>query len=160
MALLVQDADGLITDAESYISVAELDAYWTKRGNTTFVALSEAEKEILLIKATDYVEQVYFGKWLGDRYSDTQNTEYPRTIDYLNVGIPTRLKNACAELALKANSGELLIDIAQRVVKKKVAVIETTYSEYSDQLTQYTNVYNLLSPYLESTGNSVKVTKG
>jgi len=160
MALVVQDDTGTETDANSYISVAYFDTYWTDRGNTDAVALEDAAVEVLLIKATDYIETVYYGNWQGERYNDTQNTEFPRTIDSENVGIPTRLKKACAELAWKANSGDLLIDVEQRIIKEKVAVIETTYSEYDDQLTQYTTVYNLLAEYLENASlNSSKVAR-
>jgi hypothetical protein len=158
MALVIQDDLGTKTDANSYVSVAEFDTYWTDRDNQE--ALAIVNKDAVLIKATDYIETVYYGKWKGTRYTTTQNTEFPRVIDGENVGIPTRLKNACFELAFKANSGNLLTDIQQRIVKEKVAVIETTYSEYSDQLTQYTTVYNLLREYLKNDSmNSSKVIR-
>ena len=160
MALVVQTDTGTETDANSYIDVTYFDTYWTDRGNTDATGLTTAQKEVLLIKATDYIETIYYGNWQGDRYSETQNTEFPRTIDYENVGIPERLKKACSELAWKANSGDLLVDVEQRIVKEKVAVIETTYSEYSDQLTQYSTVYNLLAEYLENASlNSSKVVR-
>lgn len=160
MALVVQTDTGTETAANTYIALAYFNTYWTDRGNATALALTDAEKEVLLIKATDYIETVYYQKWAGDKFTDTQNTEFPRTIDDENVGIPERLKKACAELAWKANSGDLLTDVEQRIVKEKVAVIETTYSEYSDQLTQYTTVYNLLSEYLENSSlNSSKVVR-
>ena len=158
MALVVQDDLGTITNANSYIESTYADAYFSDRGNTVWASLTN--KDALLIQATDYIETVYYNKWAGDRYSEEQNTEFPRTIDYENVGIPERLKKACCELAIKANSGTLLTDVEQRIVKEKVAVIETTYSEYSDQLTQYTTVYNLLAEYLEnSSANSSKVVR-
>ena len=160
MALIVQDDTGTQTDANSYIDVAFFDTYWTERGNTTATDLTIAQKEVLLIKATDYIETIYYGKWLGDRLTTTQNTEFPRVIDGESVAIPTRLKKACAELAWKANSIELLTDVEQRIIKEKVAVIETTYSEYDDQLTQYTAVYNLVCEYLANNSlNSVSVTR-
>lgn len=150
MALVVQLDDGSITNANSYISVAYFDTYWTDRGNTVAVALTTAQKEVLLIKATDYIETIYYGLWKGERLTTTQNTEFPRTIDLVDVEIPDRLEKACAELAWKAHSADLLLDVEQRIVKEKVAVIETTYSEYSDQLTKYTAVYNLISEYLKN----------
>ena len=158
MALVVQDDLGSKTDANSYIDVAFFDTYFTDRGNTDAVAI--ATKEPLLIQATDYIETIYYSAWAGYKLTDTQNTQFPRTIDGVSVGIPDRLKKACCELALKANSGVLLVDVEQRVIKEKVAVIETTYSDYDDQLTQYTTVYNLIKEYLENANsNSSRVIR-
>ena len=161
MALVVQDDLGTKSDAESYIDVAYLDAYHNGLGNTTLTAKSEADKEILCRKATKtYMEVVYYGLWKGERLTDTQNTEYPRVIDGESVGVPDRVKQACAELAGIADTTKLLPDIEQRIVKEKVAVIETTYSEYDDQLTQYTTVYNLIKEYLANSSlNSVSMTR-
>ena len=157
MALIVEDGTGIAT-ANSYIDVAYFDAYFTDRGNADAIAI--VDKDSLLIKATDYIETVYYGKWSGERLTTTQALEFPRTIDYVDVGVPDRLKKACCELALKANSTTLLVDVEQRVIKEKVAVIETTYSEYDDQPTQYTTVYNLLKEYLENaSSNSSKMIR-
>ena len=159
VTLIVEDGTG-IADANSYISEAEYHAYWTDRGNATAIAITGDDLKSLLIKATDYIETVYYGLWKGERLTTTQALEFPRVIDLVDVGVPVRLKKACAELAWKANSGDLLVDVEQRIVKEKVAVIETTYSEYSDQLTQYTTVYNLISEYLEnSSTNSQKTVR-
>lgn len=158
MALVVQLADGSVTNANSYIESTYADTYFSDRGKTEWATLTN--KDALLIQATDFIERVYFGLWKGTRLTTTQNTEFPRLIEGVDVGLPERLKQACSELALKANSGELLPDVEQRIIKEKVAVIETTYSEYDDQLTRYSNVYELLSPFLEnSSQNSVKVTR-
>ena len=157
--MLVEDGTG-IADANSYVTVAFFDTYFTERGNTDIVALTDAQKEVLLIKATDYIETVYYGKWLGERTTTTQTLEFPRTIDSEDVGVPTRLKKAVCELALKANTTTLLVDVEQRVIKKKVAVMEKTYAQYDDQLTQYTVVYNLLKEYLANGSlNSSKVVR-
>ena len=157
MAIVVEDGTGIAT-ANSYIDSTYADSYFSDRGVTEWASLTN--KDALLIQATDYIETVYYGKWLGERLTTTQALEFPRVIDNEDVGVPERLKKACCELALKANSGTLLVDVEQRVVKEKVAVIETTYSEYDDQLTQYTTVYNLVKEYLENASlNSSKVVR-
>lgn len=152
MAIRVQLADGSVTNANSYIESSYADTYFSDRGVTEWDVLTN--KDALLIQATDFLEQVYYGNWQGERLTDTQNTQYPRVIDGVDVGIPERLKQACCILALKANSGELLPDVEQRIIKEKVAVIETTYSEYDDQLTRYTKVYELLKEYLDNANMS------
>ena len=159
VTLIVEDGTGIV-DANSYISEAEYLAYWTNRGNATAIAITGDPLKSLLIQATDYIEIVYYGLWQGERLTTTQALEFPRIIDSVDVGVPERLKKACCELAYTANSGALLTDVEQRIVKEKVAVIETTYSEYSDQLTQYTTVYGYISEYLENSSlNSSKVVR-
>jgi enoyl reductase-like protein len=157
MGIIVEDGTGL-ANANSYIDSTYADTYFADRGITGWASLTN--KDALLIQATDYIETVYYGKWKGERLTTTQALEFPRVIDSVDVGVPDRLKKACAELAWKANSGTLLVDVEQRIIKEKVAVIETTYSEYDDQLTQYSTVYNLLSEYLENASlNSSTVTR-
>ena len=159
VSLIVEDGTG-IANANSYVSEAEYLTYWTDRGNATAIAITGDTLKSLLIQATDYVENVYYEKWLGDRLTLTQALEFPRVINLIDVEVPDRLKKACFELALKANSASLLTDVEQRIIKEKVAVIETTYSEYSNQLTQYTNVYELVKPYLlNQSTTSVKVVR-
>jgi len=161
LSLIVQDDLGTETEAESYIDVAFHDAYHNGLGNTDFTSKTTEEKEIACRKATKtYVEVIFYGKWKGERLTTTQNTEFPRVIDGVEVGIPSRLMEACAELAGISYDTKLLENVEQRIIKEKVAVIETTYSEYDDQLTQYTTVYNLLAEYLENASlNSSKVVR-
>ena len=159
VTLIVEDGTG-IADANSYVSEAEYLDYWTNRGNATAMAITGDDLKSLLIQATDYVESVYYGKWLGDSLTATQALEFPRVIDLVDVGVPSRLKKACFELALKANSGSLLTDVEQRVTKEKVGSLSVEYDKYSNQLTQYTNVYELVKPYLlNQSTTSVKVTR-
>ena len=67
--------------------------------------------------------------------------------------------NNAPSLAFKANSGDLLVDVEQRTVEEKIDVISVKYAEYSDQKTQYSFVYGLISPYLMSSGVSKKVVR-
>lgn len=146
MALVVEDGTGL-SNANTYVDVTYADTYFSTRGITAWASLTN--KEALLIQATDYLEAVYSESWKGEKLLDTQSLSFPRVIDGVTV-FPERLKYAQCELALKANSDVLLKDVGEKVIKEKVDVIEVQYAEYSDQKTQYTYVYNLLSPYLQN----------
>ena len=173
MALVVEDGTGK-SDAESYISVADADAYFTKRGNTTWLALTETVKEQLLRKATDYLVQVYRMRWKGVRVSATQALDFPRnfmeredyeasTINgYQMLGgnyyypaddVPVEVANSCAELAYKANSATLAPDLSRATIREKVDVIEVEYDKSQPQYTQYRAIDNALAPYL-ATGSS------
>ncbi len=155
MALIVEDGTGL-SDANSYVSVAYADAYFLARNVTSWASLTI--KEALLIQATDYMEAVYSESWKGTVLLDTQSLSFPRIIDDATV-YPDRLLKAVCELALKANDGALLVDVEQRTIEEKIDVITVKYAEYSDQKTQYSFVYGLISPYLMSSGISKKVVR-
>lgn len=148
--MVVEDGTGL-SNADSFVSVAYADTYFTTRGVSAWASLTN--KEALLIKATDYIEAVYSEAWKGVTLNDTQSLSFPRIIDDATV-YPERLLKAVCELALKANSSVLLIDEKQRVLEKKIDVMTIKYAEYSDQKTQYSMVYGLISPYLSSSGAS------
>lgn len=155
MALIVEDGTGL-SDANSYVSVAYADAYFLARNVTSWASLTI--KEALLIQATDYMEAVYSESWKGAVLLDTQSLSFPRIIDDATV-YPDRLLKAVCELALKADSGPLLEDTEQRTIEESVGSITVKYAEYANQKTQYSFVYNLVSPYLLSSGASARLIR-
>ena len=153
--MVVEDGTGL-SNADSFVSVAYADTYFSTRNVTSWASLTN--KEALLIKATDYIEAVYSEAWKGTTLNDTQSLSFPRIIDDATV-YPDRLLKAVCELAYKANSGDLLVDVEQRTIEEKIDVITVKYAEYSDQKTQYSMVYGLISPYLMSSGVSKKAVR-
>jgi len=106
----VDDGTGL-TGSNSYVSVSDTDDYHAGRGNTAWTdgSITDASKEDALVRATDYVDKRFGPKYRGWRSSTTQALQWPR-IDaeddagYLWTGIPTKLKQAVAEYALRALS--------------------------------------------------------
>ena len=72
MAIIMEDGTGL-ANANSFISVAGADAYWTE---VTMPALwasaSNSEKEAALVQATRYME-----KRFGTRYKGSRQQEFP-----------------------------------------------------------------------------------
>lgn len=167
MSLIVEDGTGR-ADAESYISVVDATAYHAARGNAAWASLaSDIVREQLLRKATDYMEQVYRSRWAGVRVHSTQALSWPRyNVPLEDVGygyayyasdaVPPQVKNACAELALKAATDELAPDIEQRVTREKVGDLEVQYAENGPQYTQYRAIDNLLSPLLSAVGGSFR----
>ena len=129
--MVVEDGTGL-SNADSFVSVAYADTYFSTRNVTGWASLTN--KEALLIKATDYIEAVYSEAWKGTTLNDTQSLSFPRIIDDATV-YPDRLLKAVCELAYKANSGDLLVDVEQRTIEEKIDVITVKYAEYSDQKT-------------------------
>ena len=172
MTLIVETGQGL-PNSESYISVADADTYHSNRGNTDWAALTTGEKERLLRIATDYMVAVYRLRWDGYRYVNTQALDWPRIYvpirdicsvnaypEYVDFDIvPTQVKNACAEFALKANSETLLEDQAQQTIREKVGPIEVEYDKYSPQFKRYLQIESNLSIYFASSANQVKLMR-
>jgi hypothetical protein len=157
MTIIVEDGTGL-TDSESLISVQYFTDYHIARGNTNVSLLSTTESEEALRRAHDYLAQTYRGRWKGYLLKITQALDWPRsgvtlaeyTVDSNTIPVP--VKNAIADLAFKAAGGELLSDLSQQVVRKKVDAIEVEYSPNARQTKRYLAIDNLLAPYLN--GNS------
>ena len=169
MSLIVEDGTAK-TDAESYATVAEFKTYHNNRG-AVIAALTDTVIEQLLRKATDYMVARYRTQWRGYRKTATQSLDFPRSFCYLEpfvygaVGaypflladdvVPNEVKNACCELAFKANDGALMVDQTQTVIREKVDVIEVEYDKNSPAQTRYSQIDAMLSTLLLST-NSIE----
>lgn len=125
------------TASDSYVSVAEADAYFNARGLPTasWVGKSSASvKEPALRKATAYVDAMY--QFQGIKANYLQKLQWPRAsvvlFGYL-VGygdLPQILKDAVCELALKSLDDDLAPDIEAKIaVEETVGPITTKYSE-------------------------------
>jgi hypothetical protein len=154
MALVVETGTASAT-SESFSSVADALAYFTARGNSAWLALTTAQQEVALRKATDYMEAVYSQRWAGTRTTSTQALSWPRYNVFVNgyvtssSAVPKPVVNACAELALRAAAGELLSDSTQQKTRTKVGDIEVEFDKYSPASTQYLAITASLAPYFE-----------
>lgn len=106
-----EDGTGL-TDANSLTTVEFADQYFLDRGDTVWAALTTDQKQVNLVKATDYIEMVNADKWRGYE----QFPENPQALSFPRLGIgwddevPTGIQRACAEYALRAQDGPLAPD--------------------------------------------------
>lgn len=158
--IVVEDGTGKV-DADSYISVADADYYHDMLGNTAWTGPDTA-KEHALRKATQYMQQVYFDRWDGYRKTSTQALDWPREyveikglryVEYVtSTTIPQEVKNACASLALRALTDDLLADEERAVISESVDVISVTYGEYSPQRKRYPEIERMLAKYLITSG--------
>lgn len=167
MALITEDGTAR-ADAESYCSLADATTHHTAMGNAAWAALAtDALREQALRRATVYMGQTYRLRWAGYRRTDTQALDWPRhnvpkpdTSDgrflayYDDDVVPAEVRNACAELALKASSGELLADVGQAVTERTVGPITTKYAAGSMATRRYVAVDRLLAPLLSDGGSS------
>ena len=106
MALSVEDGTGL-SAAESFISVADIQTYFTAYGIEPdgWCLLSDADQEAAARRATQYIESQYRTFWKGVKKTSTQALGWPRSSVYDEDGylvnsssVPTRVANATAEV--------------------------------------------------------------
>ena len=57
--MIPEDGTGL-ANANAYVSVEFADEYFSARGNQAWAGLGSADKEAAILKATDYLEAVYW----------------------------------------------------------------------------------------------------
>lgn len=161
MALVVEDGTGK-SNAESYVSVAEADARHLAFGNTGWTG-ADAAKEAALRRATAYMMASYRTRWLGTRVRHDQALDWPRYIDGQVDGwwidsnvVPAEIRNACADLALRALAEDLAPDLERGVVREKVGPLEVEYDRASPQAKRFRAVEMMLAPYLR--GSSATAT--
>jgi len=180
MSLIVEDGS-IVSGAESYVTVAFCDDYFSKRSpanNTTWSALTTASKEAALRDATDYMLQAYRYHWLGRRVNTLQFLDWPRVGVVIEdfVGgqsrnglgsygifqvpfniVPLEVQKACAELALRASIALLNPDLTQNITEKTVGPIQVKYDVNSPQFKRYREIDMTLRVYLSRNSSSPSV---
>ena len=112
MALIVEDGSGL-SDAESYVSVADAGTYCTAHGLTAWTGV-DAVKESALRNATQYIDTMY--NFRSAKSYSSQALEFPRQMwDWDDDPLMNRLRSATVELAVKALTTSLLADVEPSV---------------------------------------------
>lgn len=131
MALTVEDGS-IVAGAESYITLAEANTYFTNRNNATWAALSDAAKEAAIREAAQYIDGVY--TFIGYIVDSDQVMAWPRTPGYdlqgrtiLTTEIPQKIKDAQCELALEASSSSLLASYTGETQSEKVGSLAVSY---------------------------------
>lgn len=110
MALIIEDGT-VVSGAQSYVSVADLDTYAATRDDVTLPA-TDAGKETILLEAMDYLH-TFAGMFKGDRVDIDQELDWPRRgawiYGFLNPydSIPRDLTAAQILLAVMAIDNEL-----------------------------------------------------
>jgi hypothetical protein len=152
MAFIVEDGGG-IASANSYASVAELNAYAEFRFDLT--AYTNTQKEAALVVASsDWIDGYH--SFRSESLTETQGLFFPTLLDAL----PYAVKEASMKAALLQLRGLLLVDLSTLNVNgsvesesKSVGPLSksATYKKGSAQRYSRvlpTDLTNLLNPYL------------
>lgn len=163
MALIVEDGSGK-TDSNSYATVAELDSYASLRG-ITLTAADDSAKEVLLIKAMDYLESLQ-GSYKGIKSNQYQFLQWPRYnvwIDSYYISsdsIPKDMINAQLIAAVIVDGGgELQPTVTPKVLSEKIDTLAVTYSDSSMNNTLYPQLTSAIGPLVDG-GMGLSVVRG
>lgn len=148
--LIVEDGTGSNPGANTYVPMADADAYWSARASSAWVGASDDQKASALIQATQYLDARY--QFKGAKLLDSQPLEWPRQSSTSGISaapgwqIPVwaprpsdtslfawpvkRLRDACCEVALRTLSGSLYQDENSSIVtREQVGPIDVTYAD-------------------------------
>ena len=151
MTIIVEDGSN-VANANSYVSVSDLESFAALRGYT--LPATTAEKEVLLIKGSDYTES-FRAKYQGQKTYSDQSLQWPREpviIDGYQIGstsIPSDLKNAQMQAAIEVSlsGGDIQPNTGKNIKKEKVDVIEVEYQDGGGAL--YAPTYPKVDTYID-----------
>ena len=159
MSLIVEDGSGLAT-AESYVSLAEADLYFSNIGNTAWALLTNSLKEQAIRRAMAYMTSTYRQRWQGYRRWPNQGQDWPRWnvfVHDLGYGAfvdpnstPKLIKDATCDLAVYASVEDLQAPLTQGVLKETVGPISVEYDPNSSRTKSYAAVDAKLAIYTAS----------
>jgi hypothetical protein len=126
----------LTVGTNAYETLANVRAFWAERGDTAWASLTDAAAEVLIIKATDYVDRTW--EYIGTKATGTQRLKWPRTdaevegFALSETEVPRYVEEATAEIAELYRLGTydlqgIVTNDAAALTKQKVDVIEVEY---------------------------------
>lgn len=159
MSLIVETGAGL-PDADSYLGLAEADAYHSARAHDDWAGDTTA-KEAALRQAAAVLDGRYRARWPGRKASYLQALDWPRVGAIDRAGyfmpshtVPLPVRQAAAELALRALKAPLAPDLARggQIRSESVAGLSVTYADAAPPGTSYPLVDLILGALLRAEG--------
>lgn len=152
MALTVEDGTGLSV-ADSYVALTYADAYAEARAWADWEAAGDDEKESALRQAAVYIDTI--ARYKGVRLKADQEREFPRSgltdwSSYPVTGLPKRVRDAAVELARKALTESLYVDLDRggQVASESVGPVSVSYFNGAPVGKMFRAAMQLLEPYV------------
>lgn len=161
MALVIEDGSGK-SNAQSYVSVADVEAYGVIYGLST-TGLTEP----MIMRAMRYLEGNYYERWIGLKRTEEQALSWPRAWATRRDGytqsesaIPVEVKNAVCALAIRAiTTTDLAPDLtrADSAMEEEVGPIRVRYFNNAPTVAIFRDVELILRPVIAMDGKSGKI---
>lgn len=157
MALTVETGS-IVSGADAYVSTADADAYFSNLNNTTWAALSTANKEAAIRAATSFIDATYIFR--SEIYNAEQPLLWPRVSFYGPSGkyyppnsVPQVLKDATCELAYEYSQNGAFLPIADRgnsIKRVKAGSVEVEYTDGASTQKTFAYVGRLMNDIVMS----------
>lgn len=180
---IVLETGAIVLNANSYVSVATIDAYHESRGNTAWADATDEQKEAALIRGQESLARQYQGRWVGVKTNNNTGVVNPQELpwprkkeadkedpikdaDGIEIGIntiPSRLKQAQMEAALIELTTSIVpktVDQTRYVQSEQVDVISTTYFDSKPAVDRYPVLDRLLEGLAATGGDPMNVIIG
>lgn len=157
----------LTVGTDAYDTLANVRAYQAARGDTVWAGLADAEAEVLIRRATDWVDRNF--DYIGDKATGTQRLKWPRNFaevdgfELSSTEIPWQVQEATAIIAELYRLGTvdlegIVTDDAAAISMQKVDVITVQYdtSKRLQGADIPSHVYELLRPVTLSNSGGLK----
>lgn len=165
MALIVETG-AVVAGANSYVNVADADAYHLARGNTTWTG-DDGAKEAAILRAVAFIES---RPWKGTKGAYTNPMCWPRAgvvdgnqFDVPADAVPAGVVSALCEAALRelVKPGCLAPDLERggRIISDSIAGISTSYEQGAPAGTTFAAITNALAGLVKSTA-CVEIGRG
>jgi len=152
MPLTVENGTGL-SEADSYTGLTYGTTYAENRGWADYLAATDAAREKAHREAFAYINTVV--RYKGTRLTANQAGEFPRAdladwSGFVVTGVPTRVKHAEMELARKALSESLYVDLDRGglISAESVGPISVSYQPGAPVGKMFRAAMALLEPYV------------
>jgi len=157
------------TSTNSYITLAEWQAYWSERNIDVSQSGHDAAHEANLVQAAQWINQTY--NFVGDKQYQYQAMAWPRLTMHLVEGwpidpdtIPQDIKDAQAEMAYLIHEGaKPFASVSGGAVvrtKSKAGPVETE-TEYTNfrEIPRFVAIEGLVSRYTVFGGSQIKMVR-
>lgn len=165
MAVTVEDGS-VVANADSYLSVADADSYFTEHGSPSeWTGATTGEKEAALKYATIWLDSNF--QWYSEVYSTSQVLEWPRKAFYDSDGravggennMPQALLDATAETALEWLK-ESFTSAASAIRRERIGSAEVEYATTSGQKKVIGFVKKMVRKLGRPSSTNIRVVKG
>lgn len=159
------------TSTNSYITLAQWQAYWAARDIDLSQGGHDDAHEANLVQAADFINRNY--EFVGEQQYRYQAMKWPRLTGIMLVNdwpidpdtIPQGIKDAQAEMAYLIHEGAkpfATVEGGAKVREKSKAGPVETEVEYTNfrETPRFVAVEGLLSPYTSYGGSQIKVMRG
>jgi len=151
---------------DSYVTVAEADAYHTANNNAAWTGTT-AVKEAALRYATRYVDRKY--QWIGMHSgSPGQPLAWPRLDAYdsegvIRIGVPQEVKDATCEMALSYITDAGILPSKDRggeIAEVKAGSVSVRYADNAPSARTYPMIDLLLQRITSGSASTIKLVRG